>query len=261
MKAVILAGGKGTRLREETEFRPKPMVEIGGRPILWHIMKHLSSFGITDFVVAAGYKNEIIKDYFLNYEARNNDFTIELGNSASLEIHGDHDEAAWNVTVADTGEETLTGGRVFRALRYVGNESCLIVYGDGLSDVDISSLLEEHRLHGRLATMTLAQPSSRFGVVEVEDGGRVLDMREKPQLEDWVNIGYFVLEPGAREYLDAHSALEVEPLKRLIAAGHLGAYRHHGYWQPMDTYKEAEGLKAVWDAGNAPWKTWGDSSR
>jgi glucose-1-phosphate cytidylyltransferase len=256
MKAVILAGGKGTRLREETEFRPKPMVEIGGRPILWHIMKHLSSYGITDFIVAAGYKSEIIKDYFLNYEARNNDFTIELGNRHNLQIHGNHDEAMWRVTVADTGDETLTGGRVFRSLAYVGDEPCLVVYGDGVSDVDINQLVKHHHQSGRMATMTLAQPSSRFGIVEVSEGGRVSEMREKPQLEDWVNVGYFIIEAEAQRFIDRESALEIEPLKRLVEAGELGAYRHRGYWQPMDTYKEAEVLNFLWATGQAPWKTW-----
>ena len=256
MKAVILAGGKGTRMREETEYRPKPMVEIGGRPIIWHIMKHLSAFGITDFVIAAGYKSEIIKDYFLNYEARNNDFTMSLGRAESLQIHGAHDEAGWIVTVADTGDETLTGGRVHRVLPYLSNESFLVTYGDGLSNVDVSALVAQHQDQGRLATMTLAQPTSRFGIVDLANDGRVTDMREKPQLEDWVNIGYFIFEPGVRAHLDEASALELEPLKRLIKEDQLGAYKHHGYWQPMDTYKEAETLKELWDRGRAPWKTW-----
>lgn len=253
MKAVILAGGKGTRMREETEYRPKPMVEIGGRPIIWHIMKHLSAFGITDFVIAAGYKSEIIKDYFLNYEARNNDFTLTLGDRDSLQVHGGHSEAAWTVTVADTGESTLTGGRILRLARYLADDPFLVAYGDGLSNVDVAALLALHRSSGKMATITLARPSSRFGIVELDGEGIVLSVREKPQVMDWVNIGYFVFEPEALKYLDEDSALEEEPLHRLVKDRQLNAYTHSGFWQPMDTYKEAEALNEMWLRNRAPW--------
>jgi len=256
MKALILAGGLGTRLREETEFRPKPMVEIGGRPILWHIMKHLSSYGITEFVIAVGYKGEMIKDYFLNYETRNNDFTIELGNRHSVTIHGGHDESNWQVTVVDTGSETLTGGRVKRAAPYLGDSAFLVTYGDGLSNVNIDRLVETHAARETLATLTITQPTSRFGVADVTDSGLVAQFREKPQLEGWVNIGYFILEIEALHYISDNEPLETRPLSRLASEGLLGTYRHNGYWQPMDTYKEAEVLNKMWDDGNSPWKAW-----
>lgn len=256
MKAILLAGGLGTRLREETEFRPKPMVEVGGRPVLWHIMKNLSHFGINEFIVAAGYKADVIKDYFLNYEARNNDFTVHLGHKNSLVFHGDHDEADWSVTIADTGESTMTGGRVFRAAKYLADEPFLVTYGDGLADVDIAALRAWHAEQGRLATVTTVQPLSRFGVMDVEDGGRVTRFREKPKLEGWINIGFFIMEPAALQYLDADAVLEEEPLAQLAADAQLTAYRHEGFWQPMDTFREAKMLNDLWDGGEAPWKVW-----
>lgn len=256
MKAVILAGGLGTRLREETEFRPKPMVEIGGRPILWHIMKHVSRFGISDFVIAVGYKGEMIKDYFLNYETRSNDFTIRLGDQDSLTIHGRHDEADWNVTVVDTGLNTPTGGRLKRLTAFLSEGPFLVTYGDGLSDIDLHALLAEHRERRLLATLTLARPTSRFGIVELSADGQVSRFREKPQLEGWVNIGYFVFESEALSYLLDDAPLEHEPLRALASDGQLGSYEHRGYWQPMDTYKEAEMLNQVWNSGKPPWKSW-----
>jgi glucose-1-phosphate cytidylyltransferase len=253
MKALILAGGLGTRLREETEFRPKPMVEIGGRPILWHIMKHLSGYGITEFVIAVGYRGEMIKDYFLNYETRNNDFTVRLGNKHSVTIHGGHDEADWQVTIVDTGAETLTGGRVKRAARYLDDEAFLVTYGDGLSDVNIDELVATHMQGRTLATLTITQPTSRFGVADITESGLVSQFLEKPKLEGWVNIGYFIFETSVLDYLDDDGPLETTPLSRLSAEGHLGAYRHSGYWQPMDTYREAQMLNQAWNEGNAPW--------
>lgn len=238
MKAILLAGGLGTRMREETEFRPKPMVEVGGRPVLWHIMKNLAHFGIRDFIVATGYKSDMVKDYFLNYEARNNDFTVHLGHRDQLRFHGDHDESDWTVTVAYTGEATNTGGRVLRASRYLDEEPFLVTYGDGLADVDIDALRAWHSAQGRLATVTTVQPLSRFGVMDVGEGGRVRSFREKPQLEGWVNIGFFVMQPAVLDYLDPDAVLEQEPLARLAADGQLTAYRHGGFWQPMDTYRE-----------------------
>jgi glucose-1-phosphate cytidylyltransferase len=254
MKAVLLAGGLGTRMREETEFRPKPMVEVGGKPVLWHIMKNLGHFGITDFIVATGYKSDVIKEYFLNYEARNNDFTIELGKKDSLTFHDEHDEGRWTVTVAYTGDETPTGGRLHRAARYLDDEQFLVTYGDGLADVDISALRNFHSHQGTLATVTTVQPFSRFGVMEVAGEGKVTQFREKPRLEGWINIGFFIMEPGALAYIHSDSVLEEEPLAQLARDGQLSAYRHSGFWQPMDTYRENRMLNDLWDSGQAPWR-------
>jgi glucose-1-phosphate cytidylyltransferase len=256
MKAILLAGGLGTRLREETEFRPKPMVEVGGRPILWHIMKNLAQFGVREFVIAAGYKSDVIKDYFLNYEARNNDFTVRLGNRNALQFHGDHGESDWSVTVADTGEATMTGGRVFRAARYLDDEPFIVTYGDGLADVDVDALRAWHKQQQRLVTVTTVQPLSRFGVMDVAEAGRVTSFREKPKLEGWINIGFFIMQKEALAYLDAECVLEQEPLARLAADSQLTAYRHEGFWQPMDTFREAKLLNELWDDGNAPWRNW-----
>ena len=256
MKAILLAGGLGTRIREETEFRPKPMVEIGGRPVLWHIMKNLSTQGINEFIIAAGYKSNMIKDYFLNYEVWNNDFTIELGKRESLKFHGAHDEAEWKVTIADTGESTMTGGRVWKASQYLEDETFLVTYGDGLADINVNALKEAHTNSETLATVSTVRPSSRFGVMDVNDDGIVQHFREKPVLDGWVNIGFFLMEPGVLDYLNADSVLEEQPLASLAQAGQLSAYRHPGFWQPMDTYRESVILNNLWDSGAAPWKTW-----
>ena len=256
MKAIILAGGLGTRLREETEFRPKPMVEVGGRPILWHIMKHLGSHGITSFIVAAGYRADVIKQYFLDYDARNNDFTIELGRQGSLRIHGDHEESNWTVTVTDSGPDTLTAGRVLRSARYLDDGPFMVTYGDGVSDVDVTSLINFHKSSGTLATVTTVQPTSRFGVLDISNDGRVVSFREKPQLDGWINIGFFVLEQPVLEFLDDALPLETVPLARLAGLGQLSAFRHRGFWQPMDTYRESQFLNQLWASGDAPWKTW-----
>ena len=256
MKAVILAGGLGTRLREETEYRPKPMVEIGGRPILWHIMKLLAWNGIVDFVVCAGYRGDVIRDYFLNYEARTNDFTVHLGVQNSIEYHEQHSEADWKVTVAETGADTMTGGRVKRVERYVAGERCLVTYGDGLADVDVAALLAFHERHGKMATVTTTRPLSRFGVMDLADDGAVARFREKPITDDYVNAGFFIFEPAVFDYLDADCVLEQEPLEALAKAGQLMAYRHAGFWQPMDTYREYTMLNQMWSADNAPWKVW-----
>ena len=258
MKAILLAGGLGTRMREETEFRPKPMVDIGGRPVLWHIMKNLGHYGINDFIVATGYKSDTIKEYFLNYEARNNDFTVELGKRDSIIFHDVHDESDWRVTVTFTGDDTPTGGRVHRAAKYLDNERFLITYGDGLADVDISSLVSFHDKQGTLATVTTVQPFSRFGVMEVGDNQKVRDFREKPQLDGWINIGFFIMEPDALQFVNGDSTLEEEPLARLANAGQLSAFRHKGFWQPMDTYRENRMLNDMWDTGTAPWQVWDD---
>jgi glucose-1-phosphate cytidylyltransferase len=256
IKAIILAGGLGTRMREETEFRPKPMVEIGGRPVLWHIMKNLAHFGISDFIIATGYKSNMIKEYFINYEAWNNDFTLELGKKDSLTFHAAHDEAHWTVTIADTGENTLTGGRVQRAAKYLDDNTFLVTYGDGLANVDINALTAYHNSAGSLATVTTVQPTSRFGVMEVDDSGKVISFAEKPKIEGWINVGFFIMEPEFLTYLGPDSVLEEEPLARLAGDGQLSAYRHTGFWQPMDTYREALMLDSLWDSGVAPWKCW-----
>lgn len=258
MKAVLLAGGLGTRMREETEFRPKPMVEVGGKPVLWHLMKIYATYGVTDFVVCAGYKGEQIKSYFLNYASQANDFTIRLGRDGSVQFHGDHLERDWTVTVVDTGQATLTAGRVERIEPYVRGEQFMVTYGDGLADIDISELRAFHDSRGLLATITTVRPLSRFGLVDIDDQQRVTRFREKPQMDDWVSAGFFVFEPQVFEYLreSDQMMLENEPLAKLAAEGQLGAYRHGGFWQPMDTYRESQLLNELWDGGHAPWKMW-----
>jgi glucose-1-phosphate cytidylyltransferase len=256
MKVVILAGGLGTRLREETEFRPKPMVEVGGKPILWHLMKLFSHHGLTEFVVPIGYKGEVIREYFLDYEARTNDFTVRLGDRHEIEYHSRHPESHLSVTVVDTGADTPTGGRVRRILPHVEGERFMVTYGDGLADVDVGKLIAFHEEHGRLATMTVVRPLSRFGVVEVDDDGVVRRFREKPLTDDYVNAGFFVFEPGVHEFLDDDVALEQEPLERLADVGQLVAHRHDGFFQPMDTYRELLLLQRLWNDGRAPWKVW-----
>ncbi len=256
LKAIILAGGLGTRMREETEFRPKPMVEIGGRPVLWHIMKNLAHFGISDFIIATGYKSGMIKEYFLNYEAWNNDFTIELGKKDSLTFHDAHDEGHWTVTIAYTGENTMTGGRVKQAAKYLDDQPFLVAYGDGLADVDIDALRAYHNNSGSLATVTTVQPTSRFGVMDVDDSGKVIAFSEKPRLEGWINVGFFIMEPAALDYVGHNSVLEEQPLADLAAANLLAAYRHQGFWQPMDTYREATLLNDMWENADAKWRLW-----
>ena len=256
MKVVLLAGGLGTRMREETEFRPKPMVEIGGKPALWHIMKVFAHHGHTDFVICGGYKIDVIRDYFLNYGARNSDFSVTLGNRDSVIFHGSHDEFEWTVTVADTGPETPTGGRIHAIQKYVGADDFLCTYGDGIADVDISKLLSSHATSRKQATVTLAKPRSRFGVVKVGIEGTVSEFVEKPTTDDFVNIGYFVFSQGIFDYLSPNSVLEKEPLARIASNGQLGAFVHSGFWQPMDTLSEAQILGELWREGTAPWAVW-----
>jgi len=254
MKAILLAGGLGTRIREETEFRPKPMVEVGGRPILWHIMKHLSKFGIKDFVTATGYKSNMIKEYFLNYEPLGNDFTISLGDKDSLEIHGEHDESDWTVTVAFTGDTTETGGRVFKAAKYLdAGEDFFLTYGDGLANVNIDALRQRHEASGKLATITTVKPTSRFGVLDLDGEGNVTAFQEKPQLESWINIGFMILNPKALDYFTEDCVLESGPLAALARVKELSAYQHEGFWQPMDTLRESKILNDLWDSGEKPW--------
>jgi glucose-1-phosphate cytidylyltransferase len=258
MQTLILCGGMGTRLREETEYRPKPMVEIGGRPILWHIMKCYAAHGFTDFVVCLGYKGEMIKEYFLNYEAMNNDFTVELGKPNAVAYYDAHGENGWRVTLADTGIDTMTGARIKRASRYVRGTRFMVTYGDGVSNVDLRSLVAFHDQSRTLATVTGVHPSSRFGELLVK-GDRVEQFSEKPQThEGIVNGGFFVLERKALDYLsdDPGCVLEREPLERLARDGQLSVYQHHGFWQCMDTYRDYQHLNHLWDSGDAAWKQW-----
>lgn len=256
MKAILLAGGLGTRIREETEFRPKPMVEVGGRPILWHIMKHLSIYGIKDFIVATGYKSNMIKEYFLNYEPLGNDFTISLGDRDSLRIHGEHDESDWTVTIAFTGDATETGGRVYRASKYLNpGEDFFLTYGDGLANVDIEALRSSHEKSGKVATVTTVQPTSRFGVMDLDSLGNVISFQEKPRLDGWINIGFMILNHQALSYFDENCVLETGPLVALARAGKLSSYKHTGFWQPMDTLRESKILNEMWDSGDRPWLT------
>ena len=256
MEALILAGGLGTRLREETEFKPKPMVEVGGKPILWHIMKNLAMQGIEDFTVATGYKGDSIKDYFLNYHVRNNDITVDLGKQSRFTPHGLHDESNWKVTLANTGELTMTGGRVFQSEKYISGDRFLCTYGDGLADINIDSLLRFHLSHGKIATVTTVQPLSRFGVMDVDNEGLVKNFREKPTMDGWINAGFFIFEREIFNYLDSECVLEQEPLMKIASEGQLGAYKHRGFWQPMDTFRESIFLNDLWKRNNAPWRNW-----
>jgi glucose-1-phosphate cytidylyltransferase len=256
MKTVLLAGGLGTRLREETEFRPKPMVPVGGKPILWHIMKAFSHFGHDKFVVCTGYRGDSIRQYFYEFEAMNSDFTVKLGSKEHIKTHGVLEEAGWEVTVADTGAETMTGGRIYKIRDHVGKDSFLCTYGDGLSDVDISKLIKFHKSHGKVATLTAVRPISRFGVLGLSSEGFVESFQEKPQAEGWINAGYFVFEPKIFDYLEPNSILEREPMANLAKDGQLVAFRHEGFFQPMDTYREMSLLNKMWDENEAPWKVW-----
>lgn len=258
MKAVILCGGLGTRLREETEFRPKPLVEIGGRPILWHIMKTYAHYGLRDFVLCLGYRGQMIKDYFLNYEAMNNDFTICLGRRHQVTHHGAHSEQDFVVTLAETGAVAMTGARVKRVEKYVEDDTFLVTYGDGVADIDIGALIDFHRSHGRLATVSTVHPFSRFGVLEVDETGAVREFAEKPLMQGWASAGFFVFDRRVFDYLedDDDCILERTPLERLANEGQLMAYRHDGFFYTMDTYREYEYLNELWAKGEAPWKVW-----
>lgn len=258
MKVIILCGGQGTRLREESEYRPKPLVDVGGRPILWHIMKLYAHYGYRDFIMSLGYKGSMIKEYFLNYEAMNNDFTIHLGKKSGVTYHDSHEEQDFNVTLADTGLDVMTGARVKKLQRYINDEAFLVTYGDGVSNVDIPKLIAFHRSHGKLATMTTVQPFSRFGVVELDQKGQVQGFTEKPQEHSWANAGFFVFNKGVFDYLDENPdcIMENRPLKRLAEDGELMAYRHDGFFFAMDTYREYLQLNELWKSGHAPWAVW-----
>jgi glucose-1-phosphate cytidylyltransferase len=256
MKAVILAGGFGTRLSEETTIRPKPMVEIGGRPIIWHIMKIYAGHGIKDFVVCLGYMGSSIIDYFMHYHRRTSDFTIDLSNN-EMTIHSTKSED-WRVTLVDTGQNTMTGGRLKRVLPYVADDDAfMMTYGDGVSDVDITALLAFHRTNGCLATVTGAQPPGRFGAL-ITDGNLVTSFREKPDGEGgWINGGYFVLSPKVGALIDDDATIwERAPMERLALERQLAVYRHDGFWQPMDTLRDKQYLEELWAKGKAPWRKW-----
>ena len=256
MKVAILAGGLGTRLSEETTVKPKPMVEIGGKPILWHIMNIYASYGFKEFVVALGYKGEIIKDYFINYHYRSRSLTVQL-KTGNITVHNDQGED-WTVHLLDTGVDTQTGGRIKRISEYLGDtETFMLTYGDGVSNVNLTKLLEFHRSNGKLATLTAVRPPARFGQM-VFSGDRVSQFEEKPQIgEGWINGGFFVLEPGIKNYIENDMSIwERSPLEKLSSDGELMAYRHEDFWQCMDTIRDVHNLEKQWQEGNAPWKIW-----
>ncbi|MDI1299693.1 glucose-1-phosphate cytidylyltransferase [Methylotenera sp.] len=256
MKAVILAGGLGTRISEETHLKPKPMIEVGGKPMLWHIMKMYSSHGINDFIVCCGYKGYIIKEYFANYFLHMSDVTFDMINN-KMEVHQQNAEP-WRVTLVDTGEETLTGGRLKRVEEYLKDEDAFcFTYGDGVADVNISALVDYHRNHGKLATVTAVQPPGRYGALNI-DRGVVRGFIEKPKGDGgWINGGFFVLSPKCLDYISGdHMSWEVEPLSKIARDGQMMAYEHAGFWQPMDTLREKTLLEDLWQSGKAPWKSW-----
>ena len=254
MKAVILAGGFGTRIAEESHLKPKPMIEIGGKPILWHVMKIYSSHGINDFVICLGYKGYVIKEYFANYFLHMSDVTFDMSEN---QMHIHHRKAEpWRVTLVDTGDESMTGGRLKRVREYIDNDTFCFTYGDGVANLDISAEIEFHRSHGRLATVCAVQPPGRYGAL-ICDGTEVAGFEEKPPGDGaWINGGFFVLEPKVIDYIkDDGTSWEGEPLKRIAAEGQLQAFYHDKFWQPMDTLRDKNHLEALWESGNAPWKT------
>lgn len=256
MQTLILCGGQGTRLREETEYRPKPLIEVGGRPILWHIMKTYSHYGFNDFILCLGYRGQMIKDYFLRYEAMNQDFTIHTGRESKVEFHGQEMDQ-YKVTLAETGMSTMTGGRVQQASKYIDGDTFMLTYGDGLANVNVSDLLKFHQAHGKLATVTTMRPMSRFGELDIESSGLVKQFVEKPQRDAWASCGFFVLDRKVLELLDGDQCtFEKEPLERLVADNQLVAYQHDGFFFAMDTFREYQQINRMWDEGDTPWKVW-----
>jgi glucose-1-phosphate cytidylyltransferase len=255
LKVAILAGGVGSRLSEETEIKPKPMVEVGGKPILWHIMKHYARYGHTEFVIALGYKGEYIKKYMVDYSTLSGDLTVDLSRSQVMRHNGGPDN--WTVKLVDTGLETATGGRIKRLAKHIGSEPFMLTWGDGVSNVDLAALVAFHKKHGKLATVTAVRPPARFGRLEM-DGDRVAEFSEKPQLgEGWINGAFYVLEPKVFEYVEGDTTQwEREPLERLASEGQLMAYRHDSFWQCMDTLRDRKLLEQLWQSGQPPWKTW-----
>jgi glucose-1-phosphate cytidylyltransferase len=255
-KVVILAGGLGSRLAEETETRPKPMIEIGGRPILWHIMKIYSTFGLNDFVICLGYKGYMIKEFFLNYHVHMADVTIDLANNTTT-VHHKRAEP-WRVTLVETGDTTMTGGRIRRVREYIDDRHFCLTYGDGVADIDLAALLSFHEQHGRAATITAVQPPGRFGAMETDAAGLVRSFQEKPAGDgNWINGGFLVLAPQVLGYIDGdNTTFEHQPLSRLSAEGKLAAYRHKGFWHAMDTLRDKRHLEDLWNGGRAPWKVW-----
>ncbi|RZJ95383.1 MAG: glucose-1-phosphate cytidylyltransferase [Hymenobacter sp.] len=256
MKVVILAGGLGTRLSEETVLKPKPMVEIGDMPILWHIMKIYSSHGFNDFVICLGYKGYVIKEYFANYFLHKSDVTINLKEN-SMQVHDSFAEP-WNITLVDTGLNTMTGGRIKQIEQHINNETFFLTYGDGVADVNITESLAYHKQHGKLCTVTAVQPSGRFGALNLGEHDEVNSFAEKPKGDGaWINGGFFVCEPGVMQYIDDHATIwEREPLERIAAGNQLQAYKHDGFWKPMDTLRDKVELDGDWQKGHARWKTW-----
>ena len=259
MKVGILAGGFGTRLAEETEIRPKPMVEIGGHPILWHIMKIYDHYGYDEFVIALGYKGDYIKRFMVDYCSLSSNLRVDLA-SGEVAAHGADTSPDWKVDLIDTGQQTNTGGRIKRLAPYLGDGTFMLTWGDGVSDIDLDALLEFHRGHGKLITMTAVRPPARFGALEIDPKGRITKFTEKPQIgEGWINGAFFVCEPGVFDYIEGDATqFEKEPLEALAADGQLMAYRHEGFWQCMDTLRDKYLLNGLWDKGSPPWKTWSD---
>lgn len=253
MKAVILCGGKGTRMREETEYRPKPLVLVGGKPILWHIMKLYSSYNINDFILCVGYKGDMIKQYFMEMYWRNNDFTLHINENKYIEYHTKEEES-WNITIVDTGLETLTGGRLKQVEKYIDEDTFMFTYGDGLSDVNLGELLEYHKCKDRIGTLTGVHPVSTFGLMDIKDG-IVKSFREKPMLKDMVNGGYMVLNKKIFSYLpDEDCMFEQEPLRNLVKDSQLAVYEHNGFWKAIDTFKDVETVNEMFEKGDSPWK-------
>ena len=255
MKAVILCGGKGTRMREETEYRPKPLVPVGGKPILWHIMKTYSYYGIKDFILCVGYKGDMIKEYFMEMNWRNNDFTLHVNGDKKIKYHNIEQED-WNVTIIDTGLETLTAGRLKKVSQYIDDDDFLMTYGDGVSDIDINKLINHHKKMNKIATITGVHPMSPFGLIEIQNG-LAKAFKEKPRLNDVINGGYMVLNKKVFDYIPEKDCMfEEEPLMKIAKDGELAVYEHNGFWKAIDTFKDVETVNKMWDKGDKPWEIW-----